>query len=240
MRSEILRGRRAGMPWIWLLGLLFALPSLTSASDMRLGGLLPGGGVVHKKVVSMREQRFTHLVRQHTDFSCGAAALATILRYAYGRDVGEEQVLRAMLQGSDAEQVRRSGFSLLDIKRYVERLGLRGRGYQITAAALEKIRVPVIVLLDIQGYKHFVVVRKTVGDHVYVGDPALGNRQMDKADFVDSWNGIVFAVVGPGLEIDSVLAHPSKPVSARRLFSVHAMMPGANTLDFGIIHANYF
>jgi hypothetical protein len=45
---------------------------------------LPGGTLVFKSVTSIRERKFINLVEQKTDFSCGAAAMATLLNQAYG------------------------------------------------------------------------------------------------------------------------------------------------------------
>ncbi|MCZ7655222.1 MAG: C39 family peptidase [Rhodocyclaceae bacterium] len=128
----------------------------------------------------MREMRYMNMVPQETDFSCGAAALATILKHAYGQEITEHRVIEDMMKVSDQELVREQGFSMLDMKRYVEAIGMRGRGYNVQPEALEKLQVPVVVLLDIRGYKHFVVLKKTVVDRVYIGDPALGNRVMDR------------------------------------------------------------
>src|SRR5699024_9500218 len=117
-------------------------------------------------------------VRQEKDFSCGAASVATILKFAYDRDVSREQVLHGMLRMSDPASVRVRGFSMLDMKRYVEALGFRGVGYRVTLEKLLQVRVPVIILLNMNGYEHFVVLRKTAPGHVFVADPALGNRML--------------------------------------------------------------
>ena len=69
-------------------------------------------------------------MQQKTDFSCGAAALATILRQAYWLDVDEQQIIEGMLAHAD-RTVRVQGFSMLDMKRYVESLGMRARGYRV-------------------------------------------------------------------------------------------------------------
>ena len=59
--------------------LLLALTGPTWAGTMAISAM-PGGAVIYKKVESIRERRFANLVEQKTDFSCGAAALAPILR----------------------------------------------------------------------------------------------------------------------------------------------------------------
>ncbi|WP_163558648.1 C39 family peptidase [Halomonas sp. NO4] len=222
-----------------LLGLLLPLLDAQAAS-MRLGNVM-SGTVVEKDVQSIRERRYENLVEQNTDFSCGAASLATILKYAYQRpSVTEESVLAGMLEVADPEMVRQQGFSLLDLKNYVETLGYRGRGYEVTPETLEEVSIPVIVLLDLDGYKHFVVMKKASGDRVYVGDPALGNRVMDRDEFMEAWNSIIFAVVGDGFDRSTVLLEPRQPLTAHRMQDVFSPVPRQKLLDFGFRHAELF
>src|SRR5690606_11882786 len=124
------------------------------AAEVALTGVLPKGALYTTQVESMHDARFRHLVRQKNDYSCGAAALATILRYAYHLDADEDTVIEGMLAVSDPEIVRERGFSLLDIKRYVESLGMRGRGYRVDEARLRTLRVPGLVLMDVRGFRH--------------------------------------------------------------------------------------
>ncbi len=114
------------------------------AASQALGTAVPEAGVVKKSFLSMRELKFVNLIVQQTDFSCGAAALATVLKYAYGREVTEPQIIDGMMQVADPEVVRSQGFSMLDMKRYVETIGLRGRGYSVQAGALEQVQIPTI------------------------------------------------------------------------------------------------
>ncbi len=166
-------------------------------------------------VQSLQERKYANLVRQQYDFSCGAAAVATILRYGYGLYATETQVIEGLMTVSDEALVRRQGFSLLGIKQYVERLGFRGRGYQVTPATLSEVKVPTIVLVDINGYKHFVVLRKVAGDLAFIADPALGNRAIPLEEFFEGWEGIVFAIIGPGYNRFAKLANPEPPLSLR-------------------------
>jgi predicted double-glycine peptidase len=232
------RARGLALAWLAALPLLSAAFH-AEAANIRLGGVLPGGGVYHKNIVSLREARYLNLVPQQTDFSCGAAALATILRYAYGRPVGEGEVLEGMMRQADPELVKQQGFSLLDIKNYVQTLGYRGRGYRLSAEQLAQVKIPVIVLLDIKGYRHFVVVKKTTADKVYIADPALGNKVMTHAEFAAGWNGIVFAVIGRGFDRESVLLNPPAPLTVRRA-SLRSPVTDAELLDFGFTRAELF
>ena len=98
-----------------LMGLFLLAQSSTHAAPKPLA-ILPGGGLVFKPLQSMRERRFANLVQQQTDFSCGAAAMATLLNEAYGWNFGEEQVIEGMLAGADPQLVQQMGFSMLDMK----------------------------------------------------------------------------------------------------------------------------
>src|SRR5690606_25972568 len=148
------------------------------AADIGFSGAVPNGAVYTTPVESMIEGRFRHLVRQQTDDSCAPAPLATTLKYAYHLDVDVATVTEGMLNLSAPELVAQRGFSLLDIKRYVESLGMRGRGYRVDEERLRSLRVPGIVLMDVNGFRHFVVLKQVIDDRVEVGDPILGNRSV--------------------------------------------------------------
>jgi len=207
--------------------------------EIRFDGVIPGAGIVTRHVRSMQEIRYADLIRQETDFSCGAAALATILRYAYQRNVTEKDVLEGMMAISDPAVVRQRGFSLLDMKRYVKTLGMRGRGYRVGMKGVRLLKVPTIILLDIRGYKHFVVLKKVVGDDVFLADPALGNKVIPISDLENNWNGIAFAVIGRGFDHHTVLLKPRGVPTVRR-FQLEAPLTDADLLDFGFSHADLF
>ena len=145
-------------------------------------------------VQSFEDRRFATVVRQRYDFSCGSAALATLLRYHYGRGEAEESAFRGMWAKGDRDQIRRLGFSLLDMKRYLGSLGLQADGYQVDLEEVAKAGVPGIALINLKGYRHFVVVKGVANGEVLVGDPSLGLRTMPATDFKAAWNGVYFAL----------------------------------------------
>jgi len=202
--------------------------------------VLPGGAIAFKQVESIRERRFSNLVEQKTDFSCGAAALATILREAYRFDVDETFVINGMLAGADHELVRTQGFSMLDMKRYVENLGMRARGYRVPAAGLAQLKVPAIVLQEIRGYKHFVVLQRTENDWVYIGDPVFGHKRYLVEDFLKGWNGIVFAVIGREYDKANALLSPPRPLSAKDHLNAFQPVKDAELMEHGFIQSDFF
>ena len=225
-----------------LLTLLVILGSQTGAAHAAQMGIaaLPGGAMIYKPVQSVRERRFANLVQQKTDFSCGAAALGTILKQAYWLDVDEAHIIEGMLAHSDQDTVRVQGFSMLDMKRYVESLGMRARGYRIPAENLKSVSVPVIVLMDIRGYKHFVVMQRADDNWVYVGDPVLGNKRYKFDDFVKGWNGIVFAVIGAGYDKGNALLEPPLPLTAKNRINNFQPIDDAQLMEFGFIQSDFF
>lgn len=224
---------------LFLFGSLCA--PFTHAGEVRFQGVLPNGALYVGQVESMQEARYRNMVRQHTDYSCGAAALATILRYAYHVDVDETMVIEGMLGVSDVDLVRQRGFSLLDIKHYVESLGMRGRGYRVSNERLRSLRVPGLVLMDINGFRHFVVLKQVRDDTVELADPMLGNRSMSLADFIEAWpSHVVFAVIGNDFDRNTVLLQPIDRVSARELYARQGSITDAELLDFGFTHADLF
>jgi predicted double-glycine peptidase len=137
----------------------------------------------------MRQER---VVVQDYDLSCAAAALATVLTYQHGNPVSEREVARGLIRRNeylaDPELVQtRGGFSLLDLKRYVDERGLEGVAYgELQVDDLADIG-PVIVPVDFNGYNHFVVFRGMMGGRVLLADPGWGNRTMSIGRFERSW-----------------------------------------------------
>ena len=221
--------------------------SIAGVADVRAQsghgiGALTGVAPAHKSVRSLRDLRYRELVQQRYDFSCGSAALASLLHYGYGMDVSEQELIKQMMVGADPEEVVRNGFSMLDMKRYVEAVGMRAHGYRIEPDALYRLQVPVIALLDIKGYRHFVLVKGASSGRVYVADPALGHRVMAEDDFVAGWNGIVLAVVADiPIRPDSYLvtSHHS-PALKRRVDALdHATTP-PRVVEFGLVVTDLF
>lgn len=77
------------------------------------------------------EQRFRNIVRQAYDYSCGSAALTTVLEHYLGRRFEERQVMEGLLHYGESERiVERRGFSMLDFKRLVTALGYPAGGFK--------------------------------------------------------------------------------------------------------------
>ena len=138
------------------------------------------------------ELRQENVVIQKWDLSCGAAVLTTLLRYQHGEDVTEREVALGLVQRDEylanPNFIRlRQGFSLLDLKRYVDRRGYRGVGMGRLTLDDLVARAPIIIPVNLLGYNHFVVFRGMLGNRVLLADPAYGNRTMTVARFQQGW-----------------------------------------------------
>ncbi|WP_372786937.1 C39 family peptidase [Phenylobacterium sp.] len=169
-----------------------ALPSQVAGQ----GRVNTGDSVFALRVTTMRDMPFRTVVRQQYDYSCGSAALATLLREHYGRPIGEAQVFKAMYAVGDQPKIRKVGFSLLDMKTYLGSIGLSADGYRETLDDLQASDAPGIAVIQIAGYRHFVVVKGVRDGRVLVGDPAQGLRAYATADFAKVWNGVIFKIEG--------------------------------------------
>lgn len=145
-------------------------------------------------VASMLARKFSTVVRQQYDFSCGSAALATLLRYHYGLSRNEADVFTGMWREGDRPRIRQVGFSLLDMKRYLSESGLRADGYRVSLEAIAGRGLPGVALVTIKGYRHFVVIKGVAADRVLIGDPSLGLRTVPRAEFAREWNGVYFVL----------------------------------------------
>jgi predicted double-glycine peptidase len=145
-------------------------------------------------VRSLKERKFAATARQQYDFSCGSAALATLLSFHYEDPVGEAEVFEAMYARGDREKIRREGFSLLDMKEYLESRGYRADGYRVPVARLAAVGVPAISLVNERGYKHFVVVKGVRSDGVLVGDPFRGTRVLSRREYDELSGGLLFVI----------------------------------------------
>src|SRR5690606_5581301 len=163
------------------------------AGTVWLPGL--GGSVVNVPTQSIQERKFAEVVRQQFDFSCGSAALATLLTYHYEDPTDEMQAFNVMYAQGDQARIQQAGFSLLDMKNYLATVGYDSDGYQADLDTLAGAGVPAIALINFKGYRHFVVIKGLREDGVLLGDPALGLRRLPRAEFEAMWENAVLFII---------------------------------------------
>lgn len=145
-------------------------------------------------VVSMQEKRWHKIARQQYDYSCGSAVIASLLTYHYEMPTTEIESFTAMYNAGNQEKIRSQGFSMLDMKAYLDSLGLNASGFRISLDELNQVGVPGITMISINGYRHFVLIKGIEKDRILIGDPASGIKIYKRSRFEKMWNGIILAV----------------------------------------------
>ncbi|MBL4619465.1 MAG: C39 family peptidase [Marinicaulis sp.] len=165
--------------------------SPASADGLFIGS---GGITANVKVTSMAERKFETVVRQQFDFSCGSAALATLLTFHYDHDVSETSAFQAMWDVGDQDRISELGFSLLEMKQYLEENDMIADGFRLTLDRIQEIGVPGIALIEVKGYKHFVVIKGITDKTVLIGDPSAGVHARTRKEFEKLWDGVVLFI----------------------------------------------
>jgi predicted double-glycine peptidase len=146
-------------------------------------------GVPNVAIEPFSELKFKNIVHQAYDYSCGSAALVTILKYHLGLDVTEQQSMEGMMAFGEKDKIiERRGFSLLDMKRYLASIHVQSAGFHAEMSDLLTLDSPGIVPIDYAGFKHFVVLRGVRGGLVFLADPSAGNITFSVEEFATLWD----------------------------------------------------
>lgn len=182
-------------PALSLKALVLAIATVAAGTAEASQVTFFGNNLHRVEVQSYQEQKFSKVVKQEYDFSCGSAALATMLSYFYEMPINERVLVEQMFLTGDQEKISKQGFSLLDMKKYLASLGLRAGGFKDSLSRLEKAGIPAIALINNKGYLHFVVVAGVTDSEVLISDPSLGLRVANRKEFEKQWNGILFVIL---------------------------------------------
>ncbi|RMF41122.1 MAG: hypothetical protein D6753_10235 [Planctomycetota bacterium] len=195
------RWNRRNVPGMVLLifAALAAAPAL--AQTERQAGIVRDPAFrMAKPVMSWKQMKNRHVVMQQRDYSCGAAALATLMRYYWGHDVSEADVLVVVERMLDAEQLRdrvENGLTMADLEEAARRMGYQSVVGQVTFEELKGSKVPVIVVVNLGGLNHFVVYRDDACGSVFLADPLRGNTRLSAEGFQQVWQRNAILVVAP-------------------------------------------
>jgi predicted double-glycine peptidase len=182
---------------------------------------------------SYQELQRRNIIMQKQDFSCGAAVLATVIRYYWGDPATEADFLAILpkLKLTPAELKDRieNGLTLTDLRDLANRVGYEASMGKVQFAELTQAKVPVIVGITVNGHDHFVVYRGTDGEFVYLADPIRGNVRTKVPDFLKQWqkNAIL------------VIAKPNTMVKAINPLGVRMSESNRGALNMQTVRRNY-
>lgn len=146
--------------------------------------------IFEKYPCNYKQLKQLHIVMQKRDYSCGAAALATVLRYYWGDKATEDQILltiRRILTPEEFQDRIKNGLAISDLRRAAVDMGYLASVGTLSFGEMTKSKVPLIVGISSEGYDHFVVYRGTDCEWVYFADPIRGNIRMKIGEFVSQW-----------------------------------------------------
>ncbi len=178
------------------LALALALCGAAFASSAGGNGLV-GGETITARPKSYLDRKYEFTVRQRRDFTCGAAALATMLKIHYHMPVTEGMIF-AMIAGRytppQLKQKAEQGLSFEDLIFVADKLGFSAQAATVPLDQLAKLNGPVIIRITIRKNDHFVVLRKMVGNLAYIADPLFGDVTLDGAEFKKAYSTAALAV----------------------------------------------
>ena len=155
---------------------ILTLPSYFYAENARIN-LFSGTGIVVKlPVKTWKDLRDSNTEKQDEDFSCSSASAATILRYYYGKEIYEQDILNEVIRVGDEGKA-----SFLDLKQAVAKFGFEAIGLKLSFKELKKLPIPAIAYLRHLSQDHFSVIRGISNTGmVWLGDPSWGNSKFSE------------------------------------------------------------
>jgi predicted double-glycine peptidase len=177
-------------------------------------------GALHfkKPVKTWNDFLEQNIVMQKFDYSCGAAALSTLMQSYFKDTITEKYILEDIVKHLDKKDFgdrKEKGLSLLDLQEFAQRHGYQAMGVKLKFSALPKLRGPVLVYLETSESKHFAILRGVQEDRVFLADPSRGNIRLSVFEFAKEWPGIalVLGKKGFGTPSEHLLAvHKASPV----------------------------
>ncbi|MDP3030290.1 MAG: C39 family peptidase [Deltaproteobacteria bacterium] len=145
---------------------------------------------IRAPVKSWIEIKNHNLVRQEYDYSCGSAAVGTILKFFFNDNVNEQEVLDFILKKKGIDKLDKGKLeekdmtlSFYDLKEFAEERNYKVLGLALDTETLKKLKIPAIVFVNIRRKEHFTVYKGMDGRFVYLADPSFGNIKVTHGRF---------------------------------------------------------
>jgi len=126
---------------------------------------------------------------QTSDYTCGPAALATVLQNM-GFNVTEHEL--KVLAGTDE-----TGTSMYGLAQAARSKGLSAAGMRLS---IGELRPNMIVHVIKDGTPHYSVVKEVTNESVRLADPSLGNIELTREKFNEIYTGNALVITDPNME----------------------------------------
>lgn len=130
-------------------------------------------------------------VKQHSQFYCGLACLASLVKF-YGGETTQE-ILR------ETSGTTLNGTSLLGLYQAAQKLGFEVAGYEADIKNLKELGIPVILhIIKEEKLEHFVVCYGFENGKFTIGDPGWGVTQYSEEELEAVWKSKALLKLLPG------------------------------------------
>ncbi|QGY43532.1 hypothetical protein GM418_07615 [Maribellus comscasis] len=130
-------------------------------------------------------------VKQYSQFYCGLACLASIVKY-YGGETTQEKL-------REQSGTTLNGTSLLGLYQAAQNLGFDVAGYEAETKNLKELKEPVILhILKDEKLEHFVVCYGFENSKFTIGDPGWGITQYAEEELAAVWKSKALLKLVPG------------------------------------------
>ncbi|MDP3623380.1 MAG: right-handed parallel beta-helix repeat-containing protein, partial [Methanobacteriaceae archaeon] len=152
-----------------------------------------GNNFTDNWIIDVSEIDSQNMVVASTIYTCGPAALATVMMHM-GINSTEEDL--ANWAGTDD-----IGTSIYGLVQAANKTGLTAYGLRLS---IDQLKTDYIVVLSINDNNHYAIIRNITNTTVYLIDPNLGNIEMNLTEFTNAYTGYVL-VINNATEINGTL-----------------------------------
>lgn len=174
---------------------------------------------IQAQTISHRDIRYQNVIGQTTDFTCGPAALATLLTHYYGTPVSEQTFTeRAVADMAARGKEVTEGLTLLSLKNALTPENITSAGYKLNLEQLREVmKAGLPVVANVQYPKgHYYLVLGIYDQNVLLADPSWGVRSQPLTNFLNAWNGVILIPQPNGTQAEAARKEVSVQVSKYR------------------------
>ncbi len=125
---------------------------------------------------------FDGIVEQSHDYSCGTAALTTLLHGIANSQITEEGLIKSI----SSDQAKEKGYTMLDLESAAIKLGYQAGIRKISKTELPKVKLPIVLLIGLNSeFPHYVVLKGVVNNIAYLADPMRGNIRIEYPKLIE-------------------------------------------------------
>ncbi len=130
-------------------------------------------------------------VKQHSQFYCGLACLASVVKY-YGGETTQEKL-------QETSGTTLNGTSLSGLYQAAQKLGFDVGAFEADIKNLKELKEPVILHIQKdEKLEHFVICYGFENGKFIIGDPGWGITQFDENELETVWKSKALLKLSPG------------------------------------------